>query len=410
MGSLEQGVGFFHGLRSVGRHINLSNVSMGIFALVFSWTGVLFLVGNAANAGFNVEQSVSWVFGAYIVSGIVGIYMSLTYQSPIAGAWSVPGATLVGASAAMTHFTINEVTGAFLSAGLIVFLLGITGVVKRLLNLIPQPIIMAMVAGVLMRFGIGIVTNIEKMPLVGGAVVLVYLLSLRFLKKVPPILSAIIVVAIYSVVTASAEIAADSALTMPQIYLPHFSLSAIVSIGIPLAILVVGAENAQAIGVLKANRYEAPITAMTVVSGVGGAVASLFCGHSANIAGPVTAICAGESAGPKEGRYIASLIFGIGNLFIFGLMAPIIVKLTLGISPGLLYLLLGLVMIGVINSSLKEAFTTNKFSLGVFTSLVVAMSNLNIYNISSPFWALVFGLIVSLIAEKDDFATELQID
>lgn len=401
---IEEGVGIKNSLIDIPKNINVSNISMAILSLIFSWTGVLFLVGNAQNAGFTFEQSVSWVFGAYVAAGTIGIIMSLKYKLPIAGAFSIPGATLVGASAALSNFTINEVTGAFFVAGVIVLILGITGIMKKIVDFLPQPIIMAMVAGVLIRYGIGIVSNIQAMPLVGSIIVLTYLLSMRFLKKIPPILPVLVVAAVVSVITSSGgATGVESSLVLPQFYMPKFSLSAIISIGIPLAILVVGAENAQAVGVLKANGYKTPTTSMTIASGIGGMVASLFGAHSANIAGPVTAVCAGESAGPKEGRYIASFLAGLGSLVLFGIFAPIAVKFTLGIPGALLNLLLGIVLIGVLTSSFKGAFTTNKFNLGVFTALIVAMSNIVIFKISSPCWALVAGMLVSLIAEPSDF-------
>ncbi len=85
---------------------------------------------------------------------------------------------------------------------------------------------------------------------------------------------------------------------------------------------MIGAENAQATGVLMAEGYRPPVNAMTLISGVGGVLASVFGGHNANIAGPMTAICSSEQAGPdRDGRYVATLVNGL--LF-----------LLFGISPG----------------------------------------------------------------------------
>ena len=96
--------------------------------------------------------------------------------------------------------------------------------------------------------------------------------------------------------------------TMPKLSMMKFNLGAIFSVSLPLALLVIGAENAQATGVLMAQGYKPPISFMTTMSGIGGIVTSLFGGHNANIAGPMTAICASEESGPKEGRYVAGLI------------------------------------------------------------------------------------------------------
>ncbi|HLU04744.1 MAG TPA: hypothetical protein VKZ94_18400, partial [Advenella sp.] len=37
---------------------------------------------------------------------------------------------------------------------------------------------------------------------------------------------------------------------------------------------------------------------------------------------------------------------------------------------------------------------------GAFVAFVVGMSSLNLLSISAPFWALVFGVIASLLADK----------
>ena len=51
----------------------------------------------------------------------------------------------------------------------------------------------------------------------------------------------------------------------PQFTVPHFSLDAFMAIAVPLAALVIGAENAQATGVLMAEGYRPPVNAMTVI-------------------------------------------------------------------------------------------------------------------------------------------------
>ena len=98
----------------------------------------------------------------------------------------------------------------------------------------------------------------------------------------------------------------------PEFTAPVFTLDAFLAIAVPLAVLVIGAENAQAIGVLYAEGYRPPINAMTVISGLGGIAAGFIGGHNANIAGPMTAICSSDQAGEdREGRYAATVLNGI---------------------------------------------------------------------------------------------------
>ena len=69
----------------------------------------------------------------------------------------------------------------------------------------------------------------------------------------------------------------------------------------------------------------------------------------------------------------------------------------------LVNVLAGLAMIGVLINSFKDGFGTNKFKLGAFAALIVGLSNITILHIGAAFWALVIGVVISLIAEKKDF-------
>ena len=47
--------------------------------------------------------------------------------------------------------------GAFLATGVLMLLLGLSGWVRRAMDAVPMPIVMAMVAGVFLRFGVDLV-------------------------------------------------------------------------------------------------------------------------------------------------------------------------------------------------------------------------------------------------------------
>jgi benzoate membrane transport protein len=142
---------------------------------------------------------------------------------------------------------------------------------------------------------------------------------------------------------------------------------------------------------------------MTPISGIGGTLAPLFGGHNANIAGPMTAICSSEQAGEdKDGRYVATVVNGI--LFaLFGVFAGVAVALVSALPPTLIAAVAGLAMIGVLISAFRGAFGVTGFQTGAFTALVIAMSGVTILNISAPFWALLGGVLVSLVVESNDF-------
>jgi len=282
--------------------------------------------------------------------------------------------------------------------------LGLSGLIGKVMKWLPVPIVMAMIAGAMLRFGTGIITSSQAAPAIGIATLAGYFAASKISKKIPPILLSLIAGMSVAVATGKLNFASVKySMIAPTIVVPTFDIGAIISIAIPLAVLVMGAENAQAYGVLVSQGYRPPINAMTIVSGIGGIVTAFFGGHNANIAGPMTAICSSDQAGDdKEKRYGASVINGV--LFgSFGLVASIAVAFVAGLPKEMIAIVAGLAMIGVLISSFECAFATGKFRTGAFFALVIAISGVAFFKIASPFWALIGGVFVSLIVEPKDF-------
>jgi benzoate membrane transport protein len=404
---IEPGPGIAAGLRDLPSRINVKTASAGLVAAIFGCSGPALIVIGAAGAGnLTNGQTVAWLLAIYGLGGLISLLMALHYKMPITGAYSIPGAALVAGSLAV--FSFDQAVGAFIMAGVIVLFLGMTGLIGRVMRWLPMPIVMAMIAGALIRFGTGAVTAVGTLPIVVGAAVLAFFLSMRLTKVVPPVLSALVVGLIAVWATGSFGTAeAGISFVMPEFTAPRFTLDAFLAIALPLAILVVGAENAQATGVLLAEDYRPPINAMTIISGVGGILAGFLGGHNANIAGPMTAICSSDQAGEdRQGRYAATVINGI--LFAgFGIFAGLLVPLILALPAPLIGAVAGLAMINVLLMAFQSAFTKGAgYQIGAFVALVVAMSNISILGISAPFWALVAGAAVSMLVERPSVVQE----
>ncbi|MET3322633.1 benzoate/H(+) symporter BenE family transporter [Peribacillus butanolivorans] len=388
-------------------HLNVRTVSAGTLAAIFGCTGPsLIIINGASNGELTETQMISWLFAIYFFGGILGILISVRNKQPIAGAYSIPGAVLVVGS--LSNYSLNEAAGAYLAAGLIVFMLGIAGVIGKVMHWIPVPIVMSMVVGTMISFGTEMIASLEKAPIIAGSSILVYLLSFRYIKKFPPILISFAVAIILSIWMGEFQVKdVSSVFVVPQLVTPSFNIDAIISMGIPLALLVIGAENAQATGVLNTQGYKPPVNEMTILSGIGGVITSFFGGHNANIAGSMTAICASKEAGQMEGRYAAVVVCGV--LFsTFGLFAGTVMPFVAAMPKVLISTVAGLAMMGVLLSSLQEAFSKPQFQVGSFFALIIAMSGVHFYDISSPFWAILGGVAVSLIIEKPDFKTIIQ--
>ncbi|MCG8564413.1 MAG: benzoate/H(+) symporter BenE family transporter, partial [Desulfobacterales bacterium] len=328
---IEPAPGIRKGLTELPKHITPETVSAGLIAAIFGCTGPPLIVMNAAMAaGFTSAQTISWLSSVCIFGGLLSLVLALKYQQPITGAWSIPIAVMLGNT--LTYFNFNQAVGAYLLAGIIVLLLGISGWVGKVMRLLPIPIVMGMIAGAMIKFGTGMVLSVKALPLVCGSALMGYLVCTRLIRKIPPVLAALITGICVAYFSGALNVAnAEYTLVLPSFYAPEFTLDAFFSISVPVAILVIGAENAQATGVLLTEGYKPPINFMTIISGIGGIMTSFFGGHNANIAGPMTAICASEAAGEnKDGRYAATVINGIlfGG---FGVIASIAVTFIQGV-------------------------------------------------------------------------------
>jgi len=393
--------GWMSGLRELPGALNLNSVSAGLVAAIFGCSGPALIVIGAAQAGnLTNGQTVAWLLAIYLLGGIISLFMGMRYHMPISGAYSIPGAAIM--TSAFATFSYQEAVGAFIMAGVLVLILGMTGVIGRIMRWVPMPIVMAMIAGAMIRFGIAAVDAVSAAPLIAGLAALAFFLTGRVTRRVPPVLAALVVGLVVTLATGQLQTGtANIAFVLPQFTAPVFTLGAFFGIAVPLAALVIGAENAQAIGVLMAEGYKPPINAMTIISGVGGIVAGMMGGHNANIAGPMTAICSSEQAGEcKDKRYAATVVNGLlfGG---FGMIAGLAVPFVMALPKPLIGVVAGLAMIGVLLSSLQGAFGPRLGNqIGAFVAFVVGMSSLNMLGISAPFWALVFGVIASVLADK----------
>ncbi|ETA81595.1 benzoate/H(+) symporter BenE family transporter [Youngiibacter fragilis] len=403
---IEEGPGFRSGLKDLKKYLSSKSITTGFVAAVFGCTGpALVTIKASTSAGYTTEQTVSWIFGIYVFGGLISLLMALYYKQPIVGAYSIPGASMLATS--LLGFTFNEAAGAFIMAGLIVLLLGLSGLIGKVMKFLPLPIVMGMIGGVMLRFGTGIVTATVALPVVCGAAIAGFFITPKLGKKISPILGAMLFAIIAIMLTGGLDTTGlDFKYIPPQFVAPKFNVATILSVSVPLAALVVGAENAQAIGVLFGQGYKPPINAMTVISGIGGMLSGLVGAHNANIAGPMTAICSSEEAGEdKAGRYAASVANGIFFMS-FGLVASFAISVIKIIPAPLVSVLAGLAMISVLIGSFKDGFGTGKYKTGAFAALIVGVSGVTFFSIGAAFWALVVGIVVSLIADRRDFQSD----
>ena len=386
-------------IRSV---LDCDSLINGFVAAIFAVTGPVAIILSVASAA-ELENDIinTWIFAAFGIGGLLTVILSLIYRQPLAMAWTMPGAALLISS--LDHMSFSEAVGAFLVAGLMMVLLGISGLVSWIMAKFPSNIVMAMVAGVFLPFGLNLIDGMQNSPLICAAALLGFCLSSVFTKigrYFPPMLAALISGVIVASLLGQGPVVSReiSWLAEPNIIRPVFSLDAMIELVIPLVISVIAVQNMQGVSVLRSAGYEPPVDVLTVACGYG----SLFMGMLGSvptcITGPANAILV--SSGKKGTHYLGAVLFG--TLFaLVGLFSPLLTESATSMPKHFIMVLGGLAMLPVLNSAFRAAFgSINTPQLGDFSVLVtfmITVSDISIFNIASPFWGLIFGYIVYLL-------------
>lgn len=399
---LEKILGPVPGPRKVLADFGGAYAANAVVAFLFACTGpVAIILTVGARGGLSESDIASWIFGAFFLNGLVSIAFSILYRQPLVFLWSIPGAVLVGP--ALQHLSFPQVIGAFHATGLLMLLLGLSGWVRRAMEAVPMPIVMAMVAGVFLRFGVDLVLAFRDNLWIALPMTAVFFwlsAAPRVSRAIPPLIGALAVgaVAIWLLGTFKPPAEALFAVARPNLYMPQFSWAAMVELVVPLAITVLVVQNAQGIAVLAANGHRAPINAVTAACGAGSIITGLFGAVSTCLTGPVNALI--SSSGDKQRHYTAAVAVSLLALG-FGLLAPFFTRLLLATPPAFIATLAGLAMLRVLQTAFAVSFR-DRFSLGALVCFLVTVADVPIFRIGAPFWGLVLGLAASWLLERDD--------
>ncbi len=402
----ERGYGIVDSLKNLPHSFNIKNITAALIATVFSLAGPIILLIKVANeAHLTNEQTGSWLMMIYLVSGILMVTLALYYRQPIAIAFSLPGIVVIGGL--LKVFSLEQMVAGYVFGGAIMLFLGVSGLIKKVIKYLPVPIIMGMIAGALFSYATGIITSVQKDPLGAGLTLAAFLIGGLLFKRIPPQLLALAVGIIVSIFIMKSKIASDAmGFYTPVFFKPDFSFAAIVSVSVPLVMMEL-ADFLKGYGILRANQYDPPVNSMINSTGIFTMIASFFGAHTITVAGPVTAITSCEDAGPLEHRWVGGFLKGVIQILV-ALLGGILVPFLRALPSTVAAVLAGLAMLSLFLGAFDVAFNKgSNFKVGAFTAFIVAYSNISIYSIGSPVWALIFGVIVSLIFERENIKSFL---
>lgn len=388
--------------------VSVAHATNGVVAFLFAATGpVAVILATGMRAGLPEADVASWVFGAFFINGLITIAFSLAYRQPLAYFWTIPGTVLVGP--ALGHFTLPEIVGAYIATGLLMLALGLTGLVRRAMQAVPMPIVMGMVAGVFLQFGLDWVRAFESGLWIAAPMTAAFLLVgswSSLAARLPPLIVALIVgaIVIWQLDVFAPGFDQVPVLAAPRLHVPVVSWPAMLELVVPIAITVLVVQNGQGIAVLTAAGHAPPVNAIAAACGVG-AIASAFVGAvSTCLTGPVNAII--SAGGDRNTQYTAGVIVGVLAV-VFGLLSPFFTRLLLATPSAFIATLAGLAMLRVLQNAFTIAFR-GRFTLGALVTFLVTVAGIPVFNIGAPFWALIAGAVVSLLLEREDWRPAAQ--
>lgn len=378
------------------KDLSLSAVVAGFVAVLVGFaSSVAIVLQAAAAAGATQDIMASWLLALGIGMAATCIGLSWYYKAPVITAWSTPGAALLATS--LQGLTINEAVGVFIFTATLGVVIGISGWFDKLTRLIPLPLASAMLAGILLQFGLSIFTSLQSQLLLVGLMCISYLLAKRFMPRYAilwVLLSGLVTVVLqgqfdYAAVTLS--------LTTPVWVTPHWSLSALLGVGLPLLLVTMASQNIPGVAVIRTSGYQTPVSPLISSTALSTLVLAPWGAFSINLAAITAAICTGAEAHPdKDKRYIAGIAAGVFYL-LAGLAGATVVALFAAFPKEMIAALAGLALLGTIGANLAVATAEGEHREAAVVTLLVTASGVSFFGIAAAFWGIIAGGLTLLL-------------
>ncbi|MFY4024347.1 benzoate/H(+) symporter BenE family transporter [Achromobacter xylosoxidans] len=380
------------------RDLSASAIAAGLVAVLVSFGGTAVLMVQAGHAaGLDAARIGSWIGSLSLVLGLGGAAYSLRTGLPIVMAWSTPGAALLVTALAGVPFP--EAIGAFVLAAALTLACGLFGWIDPILRRIPGEVAAAMLAGVLLNFGMGIFTNVGKQPALVLAMCAAYLVCRRWAPRYAVLVVMAVAVAMAAGLGLIQVDQLDWHLTEFVWTTPVFSMQAAVSLGVPLFVVAMASQNLPGLAILQAAGYRPPASRLVAATGLLGLLAAPFGAHSVTLGAISAAICTGPEAHAEPSkRYIAAATYGV-SYFALSIVAGAVAVFFQALPAALLAALAGLALLGTIMGGMAAAMANPQRREAALITLLATASGFSFWGIGSAFWGLVAGLLAHTVFE-----------
>lgn len=378
---------------------SVSATVAGFLAVLISYSGPLIIFFQAAQKA-NVDPSmmISWIWGISIGAAVAGIFLSIKYKVPVITAWSAPGTALL--VTLFPNISLNEAVAAYITAALVILVIGLTGYFDKLLKWIPQSIAAGMMAGILFQFGLGLFTATNSMPLIVFGMVLVFLVSKRINPRYSMVWVLLAGVLLSLVLGKMNPVTVDFSLAIPQWISPEWSINGMLNLAIPLILVSLTGQFLPGMAIMKLSGYDTPAKPIITTTSIASLAVACVGGITIVLASITAALCMGKDAHElKDKRYIAGIANGVFYI-LGGLFAGSIVMLFSLLPKELVAALAGLALLGAIATNVSVAMKDESERDAALITFLATASGMHFLGLSSVFWGICIGLVAHLLLSK----------
>ena len=382
------------------KDLSLSAFVAGFVAVLVGFTSSVAIVFQAAQSfGATPAQITSWIWALGLGMGLCSLVPSLLLRKPVMVAWSTPGAAVLATAGAAGSFSMGEAVGAFMVCSLLVILVGATRGFERVADRIPMEIASALLAGVLARFGIqafaAAQTALPLVLLMVGA----YLVARRMAGRYAVVFTLVVGILWVLITGQMAWSMEPVRLAMPVFVAPQWSVSAIVSLAIPLFVVTMASQNLPGMAVIRASGYELPVSRLITMTGWASLVLAPFGAFALNFSAITAAICMGpEAHEDRSKRYTAAASCG-AIYIVIGLFGALVTGLLTSFPKELVVAIAGIALLSTIGNGLASALRDERHREPALITFLVTLSGITLMDIGSAFWGVVAGSLALFVQQ-----------
>ena len=366
---------------------------------------ITFLIGISVSAvlviqaaqllGATPEQITSWFWALGLGIGLSGLILSWKFKYPVATSWSTAGLALILATA--SGYTLYEAIGAFLVCGLLTATLGFLGIFEKVLAYIPQSLTSAMLAGVLLKFGIALFASMQNDWQFILSLLAIYIISKRLWARYCIVITVIAGILICPLFMEFHTPVLHWSLAKPVWMTPEFTWSALFGLALPLFVINMASQYLPGIAMIKSYGYQPHVNQLIGWTGLTQAILAPFGCYTVNIAAISAAVSLDDQVHPDPSkRYIAGISCGFFYI-LMGLFAATLTSLLMSFPHLFIVALAGIALFGTISHNIAIAFYEVKDREAALLTFLFSASSVQFFGIGSAFWGLLFGFAVSFI-------------